>query len=495
VYPVASSQIASRPDERRRNPRHTASAIVYVHLGPDNGGIVINLGIDGVACQAARRLAAKKNSTFNVRLRGSGLNVELVGELVWMGATQKELGISFQNLSPSVQQDIADWIAGQEHACKTSGLADPLRPKPMPAMPGISAAREKFLAYPLSATLAMPQALPADPPSSAHADAKDSRVPAPVDSASGISGATQQPETVFPNQDGRASSDDLAPHSQGRNADSLPSPEPCQVEQPLHNQPLSVLSPIERPQQSPASMSSPAVIIRPPISPVREELPQAFSEPPSKSELWRTEKIEAIPQDRVSRPPDSLLAGTTAEKWIPPALLAAWRRGNRQHKLLLGSAAAVCLGFFVLILTLALAHIGGSVNQSGGSGSPQQPPARQSTTPPSATSASVVTPQTGPIPAPLPPPATVPPRSHRRPQPSPFANFVKTVFGFDFDKSDANPEIDEDQLRVQVWTSKSSGYYYCTDDGYYKNVQPGTFMSQGDALQSGYRSILGQFCD
>jgi len=97
--------------------------------------------------------------------------------------------------------------------------------------------------------------------------------------------------------------------------------------------------------------------------------------------------------------------------------------------------------------------------------------------------------------APLPPPATVPPRPHRRPQPSAFANFIKTVFGFDPDNSDASPEIDEDQLRVQVWTSKSSGYYYCTDDGFYKNVQPGSFMSQGDALQSGYRSILGQFCD
>ena len=98
VYPVVSSQIASRPDERRRNPRHTASAIVYVHLGPDNGGIVINLGIDGVACQAARKLTAKKNTILNVRLRGSGLDVNLAGEIVWQGATQKEIGICFKDL-------------------------------------------------------------------------------------------------------------------------------------------------------------------------------------------------------------------------------------------------------------------------------------------------------------------------------------------------------------------------------------------------------------
>ena len=57
------------------------------------------------------------------------------------------------------------------------------------------------------------------------------------------------------------------------------------------------------------------------------------------------------------------------------------------------------------------------------------------------------------------------------------------------------PEIDDDQARVRVWTSKSNGYYYCTRDNYYKSVHPGTFMYQGDALQSGYRSILGEFCN
>jgi hypothetical protein len=108
-------------------------------LGPDNGGIIINLGIDGVACQTAKKLTARKNSTLNVRLRGSGLDVNLVGEIIWQGASQKEIGISFKDLPASQQQVIADWIARQEQASKAPPLDDFPPPKPMPAMPEVFA--------------------------------------------------------------------------------------------------------------------------------------------------------------------------------------------------------------------------------------------------------------------------------------------------------------------------------------------------------------------
>jgi hypothetical protein len=495
VYPVASSQIASRPDERRRNPRHTASAIVYVHLGPDNGGIIINLGIDGVACQAARKLSAKINSILNVRLRGSGLDVNLIGEIIWQGASQKEIGICFKDLPASQQQVIADWIARQEQASKAPLLDDFPPPKPMPAMPEVFAPGVGYVPRAYSAAFPIPQAKPAGPPSGAAADAIiDSRPPAPVDSAGGVFAATPRLEIVSPIQDRNVPSEELAAHSQGRNADPLGSSEPSRPVQPLPVQPLSEKLSIERSHQVSAGNSPPIVPAKEPIATVLKALSQASAEAAGKTELRKPEEIKPIPQDRVFLRPESLLEANAAEKWIPPALLAAWRRGRLQHKLLLGSAAAVSLGFFVLILTLALAHVGSSASNSSGSGSPQQPTAQQSTTPPPPTNVSVVPPQADPMQAP-PPPAAVPSRSHQRPQPSPFANFVKTVFGFDLGNSDASNEIDEDQLRVQVWTSKDSGYYYCTDDGYYKNVQPGTFMSQGDALQSGYRSRLGQFCD
>jgi hypothetical protein len=337
--------------------------------------------------------------------------------------------------------------------------------------------------------------MPADTASSANADVNKSSLPASLFSESGKFGATPLLEIVSPIQQGKVPSDDLDDRLQGHNADLFASPKNGQAARPLHDDALFEPISIERPYQFPASYLSPRVLSEEPKPPAHDEQPQASAEPTGKNELRKTGKIDPIHQDRVYRPPDRLVETTAAERWIPPAVLAAWRRGNRQQKLLLGSAAAVCLAFFVLILTLAVAHVDSSIGRSDGSGSPQPPAMQQSSTLPPATSVSDLTPQTGPIQPPLPPPAIVPPRSHRRPQPSAFAIFVKTFFGYDPDKSDASPEIDEDQLRVQVWTSKSSGYYYCTDDEYYKRVQPGAFMSQGDALQSGYRSILGEFCD
>ena len=66
------------------------------------------------------------------------------------------------------------------------------------------------------------------------------------------------------------------------------------------------------------------------------------------------------------------------------------------------------------------------------------------------------------------------------------------LFGSAFE---SNSAINDDQAGVQVWTSKTSGYYYCTDSDFYKTVQPGTFMTQSDAMQSGYRARLGKFCN
>jgi hypothetical protein len=494
VYPVTFSQSESRPNERRRNPRHRASSIIYAQLGSDNGGVVVNLGINGVAFHTARELTAERNSTLHLRLRGSGLNVDLAGEVVWLGAAQKEVGIRFKNPSTKSQQDIAVWIARDAQLFETVALEDWPQPKPMAAMPRIPATGEKS-APPSPAALAKSQAMPADTPSSADANVNKSRSPASLFSAPGIIGATPLLEIVSPIQQGNNPSDELDDHLRGHKADLFASPKDGQVEQHAHDEALFEPISIERPYQFPASYVSPRVPSEEPMPPAREEQPQASAAPPVKSEPRKTGKIGPIHQVRLPRPPDRLVETTAAERWIPPAVLAAWRRGNLQQKLLLGSAAAVCVGFFMLMLTLALARVDSSIGRSAGSESPQQPPAQQSTTPPPAPSVSVLTPQTGLIEAPLPPPATSPPRSHRRPQPSAFANFVKTFFGFDLDNSDAGTEIDEDQLRVQVWTSKSSGYYYCTDDEFYKNVQPGSFMSQGDALQSGYRSRLGQFCD
>jgi hypothetical protein len=493
VYQVTSSQNASRPDERRRNPRHRASSIIYVQIGSENGGIVIDIGIDGVACQAARKLTAEGYSNLNLRLHGSGLDVDLVGDLVWLGATRKEVGFCFKSPSTKAQQGIADWIERQTQGCGTAPLEDRSRPKPVPAMPGIFAAEEKSIPPSLPAALAMSQAISVDPPSSAGADANEACLPASLAAATGIPGPTPLPEIASPIQQSNIPAHELDDRLDGGKVDLFASPEQPLLEQPLHDQPLPELSPVERPSQSPADQSSTIVFTQEPMPPARKDLPPASVESQGEPEFFKTKEREPISRDGISRPPDSLRAATVAEKWAPPALLAAWRRGNRQQKFLLAGTASACLLIFILALTLAVTHIGSSSGRSAGSGS-----AQQSAPPPATPSVSVVSSQTGPVYAAPPPRATPPPEPDpEQPPPSLLARLAETFLGSEPEKPEPTTEIEIDQkhVGVQVWTSKSSGYYYCTDSSYYQTVQPGAFMTQRDALQSGYQPKLGRFCN
>ncbi len=47
---------------------------------------------------------------------------------------------------------------------------------------------------------------------------------------------------------------------------------------------------------------------------------------------------------------------------------------------------------------------------------------------------------------------------------------------------------------AKVWVNKQSGFYYCAGSGLYGKVQPGAYMSQGDAMQTGYRPIGNEPC-
>jgi hypothetical protein len=491
VYPVSSAQTESRPSERRRSPRHRASSIVYAQIGPDNGGIIINIGIDGVACQAARKMTAAKNAIFELRLRGSGLDTTLVGELVWLGASQKEVGISFQNPSPAVQQEIANWIAQQEQPSRTASSGEPSQPKPMPAMAAISAAGEKLVPRSLSAALAMSQAsaIAADSPTGTQVHADDSSPAAPLDAAPATAANTPLPEIISPVQSPDVSADAPGNRAQVDDADSTALPVQSQVEQPAYSPPSSGLSPIEHPYPSPADHSS-SIVLSEVVAPVRENLPQTLVKLPAKSELSKPKIAVAIPQAPVPAPAETPPKVTAAERWIPPALLAAWRQGDRQHRFLLAGTGSAFLLICVLVLALAVTLFEHSLHLFAGSESSQQSTVH---------SASIVR-ASSPEPDPqqgAPDPDAFDQPEANRPPPTPLERLGQLFWGTEPVKPQGPIiiEIDKDRVGVMVWTSKISGYYYCIDDPYYKTVQPGAFLTQRDALQNGYQPKLGQFCN
>ncbi len=47
---------------------------------------------------------------------------------------------------------------------------------------------------------------------------------------------------------------------------------------------------------------------------------------------------------------------------------------------------------------------------------------------------------------------------------------------------------------VKVWAHKKTGLYYCPDSKAYGKATPGLYMTQGDALERGYRPAGQEPC-
>jgi hypothetical protein len=70
-----------------------------------------------------------------------------------------------------------------------------------------------------------------------------------------------------------------------------------------------------------------------------------------------------------------------------------------------------------------------------------------------------------------------------------------SVFKKIFPNMKNSPAYDQALAGVQVWTHQRSGYYYCTDSPFFETLVPGSLMTQGEALQSGYQPKLGSYCE
>jgi hypothetical protein len=532
VPTVATSQSSSRPDERRRHPRHKVPSIMYVELGSGNGGIVVNLGTDGMACQAAIKVTCPKNATLRIRLRGSGLNTEVDGKLVWLGATQKEVGISFKEVSSEVRQSIEDWItrefqvgghsAGDSRSrskviptlpgMSSTGMSLPRRPlPPAPALSGATtsassapvdssvkesvsrsnaitdppaapSSEKKSPVHPLSAALAMSKATaeafsaPTDAP--AKESVSGSVIPAvekssaavPLESDAPVRNTAILAGAVDVTKSNAQSAGSIAPSEQSK-------PDPILPGVPVSEIPSAVNV------ASPASGISPAhVIAEKPGAAQSTEPPPASTPVPATVEISKkTESVVPLSENRYLEAWERFVKSAAWEKWIPPALIETWNNASRRHRFALAGTAAVCLLSFLLILIFAVnSFVGGSA--AGGS------------RPQSAAAASI---SAGPVrnaSAPAQRRVIVPPPSDV--SDGMFATFIDTLFSGS-SRAGTRPAValDEGHFDVQVWTSKTSGYYYCTDEPYYKSIRPGAYMSQRDALQSGYQPKLGQFCD
>jgi hypothetical protein len=233
---------------------------------------------------------------------------------------------------------------------------------------------------------------------------------------------------------------------------------------------------------SPQELETPTKVPAGALAEVKPEIPK-------NGEL---QKVTAPAAPRIaaprSRKPRQLSAARIAAEWVPPAILIAWKRLDAKQKQLVTHVGAVSIGLAMgLLVILTVTHIHGSADRPPQAIFQQRDAASPASFDGPSGNSVEFQKQGPPMTA-----AILPSNQPKPPESSILSKIAHRLFGIG---SDGPPQINDYQMGLAVWTSQSTGYYYCSDDPYVKSVDSGVPMLQGDALQAGYRPRLGQFCN
>jgi PilZ domain-containing protein len=99
--------------ERRSFLRQPMHPLVYVTLGAENGGIIINLSEDGMAVQAAMALVHDRMPVLLFQLAGSKDSIVTSGRIVWKSDSGTFAGVQFEDMLEPMRDLIKSWIAAE----------------------------------------------------------------------------------------------------------------------------------------------------------------------------------------------------------------------------------------------------------------------------------------------------------------------------------------------------------------------------------------------
>jgi hypothetical protein len=431
-------------DERRRHVRHKLSSIIYVGLGPNNGGILINLGEGGLSLQAVAELDPETELTLHFQLQSTEQAIETAGRVTWLGPTQKEAGICFENLPGNAEQQITEWIARLEQPTQSPEAKTELHPK--------------------------------FPPTSGEAPVR------PVQTSIQTVLHRNEPENAPPSPAPGIPSESLSESSRSDDP-SIAAEAICLPALPFLT-PRFRVRPEERfGSQLGKSVESAAEHSEPPLDPARPSM----------------EAAEILPRDVLlpswTSPSDFIISTNDRVPAVRESSTSESRWRHRKVAIAVVAGVIGILGLIVVVSTLSeLLGAGGS------GGQPVEPISPAAIAPSSA-------PPTGPavgtghgaktLPSPGAPTgansAPPIPATHKAvamPRDDGWIARLRALLGMDVDT-----KIDPAIFNVPVWTIQRSGFYYCADSPDFEKLRQSTvMMTQGEALQSGYQPKLGSYC-
>ncbi len=94
--------------ERRRAPRTKLAEIAYLGIGPENGGIVLDVSDGGLSFHAVSPVQPAESVRFLLSLKGHS-RIEGSGEVVWTDEMKTVGGLRFTSLSAGAREHLDNW--------------------------------------------------------------------------------------------------------------------------------------------------------------------------------------------------------------------------------------------------------------------------------------------------------------------------------------------------------------------------------------------------
>jgi PilZ domain len=465
---LTMSQSRNAVAERRRHARHTPSSIMYITAGSGNGGLLLNLGIGGLAIQAAGRLTSDQELVLQFKLAGSRDTITTVGRVAWLGPTQKEAGVCFADLPAAIEHRIADWIARQESAT----IEVRPSPKPVAAPPGNSVLPEpvsnqlithpaNFSSMPAGAILnaRAGDAFPASPASRPSSTADDRGL---VESEDRGSEDRQQQTNGKLNKSAGFSMMYGAP----RHVSSLPAEVPAW----LANQGPARSLPIVESAEVPPLAASQAKLS---LAGAEAAGWSPVAAAPARLSFTPAEAAGMLVESSVLGSPEIL---ASSELLAPSDVLAdsrilaassVSREKQPRRKLVLAALAAGLVLLAGIAISVRTAKVPRNPVPSREAVIVVAPPVNQPET-----ERKLAVQQSIPVDA-----------------DTGWSALLKKIF-----RHDDVAKLDPILQNVPVWTHQRNGFYYCAGSPEIEKLKTGSFMTQAEALQSGYQPNLGSYC-
>ena len=111
----------SAPGGQRRAPRQRIEPLVYVDLGPFNGGFPINVSEDGLAFQGVRPLHRDEFFPIKFKLPDLDNSVRASAQVVWVNGIGTGGGLRFVDLPKDCRLLIKNWIVAENPAANPDG--------------------------------------------------------------------------------------------------------------------------------------------------------------------------------------------------------------------------------------------------------------------------------------------------------------------------------------------------------------------------------------